>query len=135
MALLTPRTFDAVGDDALARLRGGLAALTAADASPRLVAADAVLELPEPVRAAIADLLRRFADGKAVLIGTEEDLLTTSQTAKMLGISSTYVIQLADAGTIPVRYRGTHRRFAASDLVRYLQERAEREQAEPEKKE
>jgi excisionase family DNA binding protein len=125
MALLTPRTFNAVDGDALAALRDGLAALSAADARPQLVAGDAVLELPEPARAAVADLLQRFADGKAVLVGTEEDLLTTSQTAKMLGISSTYVIQLSDAGTIPVRYRGTHRRFAVSDLVRYLRERAE----------
>lgn len=125
MALLTPRTFDAVDGEQLIGLRDGLAVLTAADAAPRLIASDAVLELPEPVRAAIADLLQRFADGRSVLVGTEEDLLTTSQTAKMLGISSTYVIQLSDAGTIPVRYRGTHRRFAVSDVVRYLQERAE----------
>lgn len=125
MALLTPRTFDAVDGEQLIGLRDGLAVLTAADAAPRLIASDAVLELPEPVRAAIADLLKRFADGRSVLVGTEEDLLTTSQTAKMLGISSTYVIQLSDAGTIPVRYRGTHRRFAVSDVVRYLQERAE----------
>lgn len=125
MALLTPRTFDAVDGEQLIGLRDGLAVLTAADAAPRLIASDAVLELPEPVQAAIADLLQRFADGRSVLVGTEEDLLTTSQTAKMLGISSTYVIQLSDAGTIPVRYRGTHRRFAVSDVVRYLQERAE----------
>lgn len=124
MALLTPRTFDALGGDALTGFRDALTALTAADAPVRVTAADAVLELPEPVRGAVVDLLRRFADGKAVLVGADEELLTTSQTAKMLGISSTYVIQLADAGTIPVRYRGTHRRFAVSDLARYLSERA-----------
>lgn len=123
MALLAPRTFDALGADAVAEFRDRLAALTAADAPVRLTAAEAVLELPEPVRAAVTDLLQRFADGKAVLIGDEEELLTTSQTAKMLGISSTYVIQLADAGTLPVRYRGTHRRFALSDLARYADER------------
>lgn len=124
MALLTPRTFDALGGDTVAGFRDGLAALTGADAPALLSAGGAVLELPEPVRAAVVDLLQRFAEGRAVLVGTEEALLTTSQTAKMLGISSTYVIQLADAGTIPVRYRGTHRRFAVSDLVRYLEERA-----------
>lgn len=123
MALLTPRTFDALGDDTLAGFRDGLATLTDADAPARLTVGTAVLELPEPVHAAVVDLLQRFAEGGAVLVGTEEALLTTSQTAKMLGISSTYVIQLADAGTVPVRYRGTHRRFAVSDVVRYLEER------------
>lgn len=127
MALLTPRTFDALGAHDVGPLRDALAAFTAAapaDAPARLSAADAVLDLPGPVRAAVVEVLQRFADGRSVVVGSDEALLTTSQTATMLGISSTYVIQLADAGTIPVRYRGTHRRFAVSDVVRYLQSRA-----------
>lgn len=75
--------------------------------------------LPASIREAVADLLQRIAAGDDVVIASTEALLTTSRAAAMIEISHTYLLRLADAGKLPVQYRGTHRRFALADVVTY----------------
>jgi len=79
-------------------------------------------DLPPAARDALLDLLERLADGHAVVVASTDTLLTTSQAAELIGISATYLLRLANNGTIPVEYRGTHRRFRLADAMRYLEE-------------
>ncbi|MCU1475458.1 MAG: DNA-binding protein [Subtercola sp.] len=78
--------------------------------------------LPPEARDAVLDLLERLAEGHAVVVASTDTLLTTSQAAELIGISATYLLRLANNQTIPVEYRGTHRRFRLADAMRYLEE-------------
>mgnify|MGYP005989930667 FL=1 len=75
--------------------------------------------LDEAARSAVLELLTQLSTGRAVAIGTVDELLTTSQAAEVLGVSDTYVRRLADAGDLPIEMRGTHRRFRLEDLLRH----------------
>ncbi|RRQ25919.1 DNA-binding protein [Rhodococcus sp. Eu-32] len=91
------------------------------------IAVDGVsLDIDEPARRAVLELLRQLASGTAVTIGPVGELLTTSQAAEILGVSDTYVRRLADAGDLAIEMRGTHRRFKLEDLVR-LREKFKRD--------
>ncbi|RFA10924.1 hypothetical protein B7R54_18205 [Subtercola boreus] len=92
---------------------------TARDASMSIDGVE--LSVPPAVRDAVRDLLQRFAEGQSVVVGSTDALLTTSQAAELIGISATYLLRLANEGTIPVEYRGTHRRFRLADAMEYLE--------------
>jgi DNA binding domain, excisionase family len=121
MSLREPHHLQAVDADQAAALCTSLEPLAGSGDALRLLVGDAELELPASAREAVADLLQRMAAGNNVVIASTEALLTTSQAAEMIGISHTYLLRLADAGKLPVQYRGTHRRFALADVVRYLE--------------
>lgn len=82
------------------------------------------VRLPEAAAGAVADLLARLARGEAVTLSTSERLLNTSQAARLAGVSNTYMRRLTDAGTIPVEYRGSHRRVRPRDVQAWLDARA-----------
>jgi len=120
-ALGRVRTFEALDDKTTARLRR---ALDESNDTTIFVNGTA-LQLPEEAHEALIEVLSRFADGESVSIGTPELLLNTSQAAQMAGISNSYLRKLADAGTIPVEYRGTHRRIRPSAIQAWLDSRAD----------
>lgn len=125
MSLREPHRAKAVDVGRAAEVGKGLELLAASGDSLRLVVGGAEVELPASVRESVVDLLQRIAAGDNVVIASTEALLTTSQAAEMIGISHTYLLRLADAGKLPVQYRGTHRRFALADVVRYVEAAAE----------
>ncbi|WP_082487430.1 helix-turn-helix domain-containing protein [Leifsonia sp. Root112D2] len=125
MSLREPHHVQAVDAGQAAEVGKRLELLAASGAPLRLVVGDAEVELPASVREAVVDLLQRVAAGDNVVIASTESLLTTSQAAEMIGISHTYLLRLADGGKLPVQYRGTHRRFALADVVRYVEAAAE----------
>lgn len=72
-----------------------------------------------PVLEALAEFLKAAADGeRAVVLRSSEDL-TTEQAAAVLGVSRPTVIRLVEAGKLPVRMVGTHRRLTLGDLLAY----------------
>lgn len=81
------------------------------------------LRLPPTAQDAVVDLLHRLADGEGVEMNAAHAWLTTAQAAKLAGISQTYLRNLSDAGTVPVIYRGTHRRFRESDILAWVRSR------------
>ncbi|HEY5222816.1 MAG TPA: helix-turn-helix domain-containing protein [Microbacteriaceae bacterium] len=121
MAIQAPHTAPALDAEQAAELQNALSRVATSADALTLQVGDAIIALPASVRDAIGDLLQRFAAGDSVVIGSVEALLTTSQAADMIGISHTYLLRLADAGKLPVQYRGTHRRFAVADVVAYLE--------------
>jgi excisionase family DNA binding protein len=129
MAQLKPRTMDALPETESRRLAR---ALGESDDVTVFVNGTTV-KLPAEARDAVVDVLRRLADGDAVMVSSAEGLLNTSQAAEVAGISLTYMRKLTDAGTIPVEYRGTHRRIRLRDVQAWLESRAQkqREQQQP----
>ena len=81
------------------------------------------VRLPREATAAVLDLLGRLAGGEAVMLSTAERWLNTSQAARLAGVSNTYMRNLTDAGTIPVDYRGTHRRIKPADVAAWVSAR------------
>ena len=81
------------------------------------------VRLPAAAAQAVLDLLGRLAGGEAVVLSTAERLLNTSQAARLAGVSNTYMRNLTDAGTIPVDYRGTHRRIKPADVAAWVSAR------------
>ncbi|WP_026533743.1 helix-turn-helix domain-containing protein [Arthrobacter sp. H14] len=81
------------------------------------------VRLPQEASAAVLDLLNRLAHNESVTISTSEKLLNTSQAAHLAGVSNTYMRNLTDNGTIPVEYRGSHRRIRPQAVLAWLEER------------
>ena len=123
MPLLRERATGALGGAEAKVIGEALAGIRSApDARDATVALDGqVIAVPIEVRDAVRDLLQRFADGESVVVGSTDALLTTSHAAELLGISATYLLRLANEGTVPVEYRGTHRRFRLADAMEYLE--------------
>ena len=123
MAQLKPRTTDALSDTETKRLARALA-----DSDDVTVFVNGTtVKLPAQARDAVVDVLQRFAQGDAVLVSSAEDLLNTSQAAEVAGVSLTYMRRLTDAGTIPVEYRGTHRRISLRDVLAWLETREQKQ--------
>lgn len=126
ISMLEPRDHCAVDPTTarqLSELVRGLAAQAPAKTHSLLLAGESVT-IPASVYEAVLDVLNRFGRGDGVVIGTTDALLTTSQAAKLIGISATYLLRLLDNGTIPVHYRGTHRRIRLADASTYLASRS-----------
>lgn len=71
-----------------------------------------IVELPQSVLRAVATILREMAAGRAVSLQTVDDEeLSTTAAAALLGMSRPTLINLLDAGEIPFRWVGSHRRI------------------------
>lgn len=126
MSMLEPRSHDALDEGAVRQLEAFVRTRDPeVTTGPHTITLDGEsVTIPLSVYAAVLDILIRFGRGDGVVIGSTDALLTTSQAAKLIGISATYLLRLLDTGAIPVQYRGTHRRIRLADATAYLVRRS-----------
>ena len=67
----------------------------------------------------LAYMLTQLAEGRGVTALPSHAELTTRQAADILNVSRPYLIGLVDAGKIPHRLVGRHRRILFEDLMAY----------------
>ena len=94
--------------------------------SQSLVIGGHALDVSPAIVNSVIDMLTRLAEGKGVVVGSVDELMTTGQTADFLGISRTYVIQLIDKGLLEAEYRGTHRRITLGSAIAHAQRTQQR---------
>ena len=78
----------------------------------------------------LARVLEEMATGRPVTLIPRNAELSTHQAAELLGVSRPYLIKQLEAGKMPFRRVGTHRRIRYDDLRLYQErEREERHRA------
>ena len=88
------------------------------------------IELPPASLRLIGQLLGLMSEGKPFTLMPEKQELTTVEAANFLNVSRPFVIKEIDAGRIPHRMVGSHRRILLTDLFEYAKQmQASREAA------
>ncbi|MFI0355370.1 excisionase family DNA-binding protein [Actinomadura sp. 9N407] len=86
------------------------------------VGGEEALVLPRPAVSLLAYILSQAAAGRGVSVMPSHAELTTQQAADLLNVSRPYLIGLLEAGTIPFKLVGRHRRVRWDDLMHYKRE-------------
>ncbi len=82
--------------------------------------------MPQEALDHLVEVLGQMANGNAVTIVPVHEELTTHRAAEFLNVSRPYLIGLLEAGKIPYRMVGTHRRIRLTDLMAYKKQDDER---------
>jgi excisionase family DNA binding protein len=83
------------------------------------LAGDDSFVIPRAATVMFAQILALLASGQGVQIIPDTAELTTQQAGDFLNVSRPYLIGLLEAGEIPYRMVGTHRRIRFEDLREY----------------
>ena len=80
------------------------------------------VDLPASALRLLREILDRMAHGEGVALTPLHAELTTRQAAELLQVSRTHLVQLLDAGRIPCRKVGSHRRVRTEDVLAWRRE-------------
>lgn len=80
-------------------------------------------ELPQQLYRLLLDAMEELERGNAVSVLPLHHELTTQQAADVLNMSRPYLVRLLEAGEIPFRKVGTHRRISLQEVQRYRERR------------
>jgi excisionase family DNA binding protein len=78
---------------------------------------DQTLSLPPDAAALIEALLGHLLEGERVAVLTEDQELSPNDAASILGVSRPLVVHRMEAGELPFRYVGKHRRTKLKDVL------------------
>lgn len=93
----------------------------------RAEASGAAVEVPAELSAIIAQVVQAVAAGHAVTVSSMPEELTTTEAAKILGISRPTLMRKISAGEIPARKVGTHTRLRTHDVLAEQHARRQRQ--------
>jgi excisionase family DNA binding protein len=74
---------------------------------------------PASAVAALERVLEALANGGGVAVVPLDAEITTQEAADLLGLSRPSLVKLLEAGAIPFRTLGSHRRINAADIMAY----------------
>ena len=132
MAILPQRQLPPTAQDsAMARQSGQYLSRLARPDRPLIVRVkdadqERSIELPAGAVVLLMDILDAMAAGRGLTLIPENAELTTVQAAQLLNVSRPFLIGLLEAGAIPYRKVGKHRRVRMEDAITY-KERTDRE--------
>lgn len=82
--------------------------------------------VPREACDALAEALAHLAKGDGVTVVPIHPELTTQEAADVLHVSRPHLIELVEAGTLPHRMVGTHRRIPLEAVLKYRREMKEK---------
>ena len=85
-----------------------------------------VMEVSSHALELFRELLEKIEEGTGVEIVRQDQELTTSEAAEILGVSRPYLVDLLEDGEIPFHKVGSHRRVQASDVLEFKRLRRQR---------
>lgn len=81
-----------------------------------------VLTIPKKVFTLLEAILSNMSEGKSISIIPSDTEISTQQAAEMLNVSRPHLVKLLEAGKIPFKKTGSHRRILLEDLIAYDKE-------------
>lgn len=87
------------------------------------------IEVPPQALKLFGQILGAMSEGRAVTIVPAEREFSTVEAANYLNVSRPFVIKEIEAGRLPHRMVGTHRRIAFEDLQAYGRQMREQQQS------
>ena len=87
------------------------------------------IEVPPAALKLIGQLLGAMSEGRPIALMPSSQELSTVEAAHFLNVSRPFVIKEIEAGRLPHRMVGTHRRVAFEDLIAYARKMRERQEA------
>lgn len=80
------------------------------------------VEVPPAALKLIGQLLGAMSEGRPIVLMPTEQEFTTVEAANFLNVSRPFVIKEMEAGRLPHRKVGSHRRIMLEDLMAYAQQ-------------
>jgi excisionase family DNA binding protein len=119
----------AADEPQISRLDEMLRRVDDAASDPELVSSGGDrVTIPPGVLRLLARVAREMAEGNGVAVVPVHHELTTHETAALLHVSRPHLIRMLDAGRLPFRKVGSHRRIRFDDVMALrAQEEAQRE--------
>lgn len=77
------------------------------------------ITIPKKALLLLSVILQNMAEGKSISIIPSDSEISTQQAADMLNVSRPHLIKLLEAGLIPFKKVGSHRRILLQDIITY----------------
>ncbi|MEY3348749.1 MAG: helix-turn-helix domain-containing protein [Bacteroidota bacterium] len=79
------------------------------------------IDLPNLASNCLIDIIQCIAKGKSVSMIPSDKTISTQEAADLIGVSRPHIVKLLEAGEIPFKKVGSHRRVLVKDIEIYEQ--------------